>query len=175
MLWCNITISIIFTCLYVLLRVQARLWVSWRLNRRSTRSCTKKASCARDHSSLSNNVHVNHGDMLKLTWWDLIGYPSFVYPTLCKQMNNWVGLLLLNLVLGLTLCLNYGHVPLLILVIIVHDKFIVLIGTWRTIRENSATRRVVWDALGWLIRKASGGLPYPKGETLSESRSLPSV
>jgi hypothetical protein len=22
---------------------------------------------------------------------------------------------------------------------------------------------VVWDALSWLIRKASGGLPYPKG------------
>jgi hypothetical protein len=44
--------------------------------------------------------------------------------------------------------------------IIVHDKIILLIGTWRTTRENSATTRVVWDAL---IRKASGGLPYPKG------------
>jgi hypothetical protein len=32
--------------------------------------------------------------------------------------------------------------------IIVHDKIIMLIGTWRTIRENSATTRVVWDALG---------------------------
>jgi hypothetical protein len=30
----------------------------------------------------------------------------------------------------------------------VHDKTIVLIGTWRTTRENSATIRVVWDALG---------------------------
>jgi hypothetical protein len=29
--------------------------------------------------------------------------------------------------------------------------------------ENSATTRVVWDALRWLIRKPSGGLPYPKG------------
>jgi hypothetical protein len=38
-----------------------------------------------------------------------------------------------------------------------------LIGTWRTTRENGATTRVVWDALAWLIRKASGGLPYPKG------------
>jgi hypothetical protein len=45
----------------------------------------------------------------------------------------------------------------------VHVKIIMLIGTWRTTRENSATTRVVWDALGWLIRKASGGLPYPKG------------
>jgi hypothetical protein len=30
----------------------------------------------------------------------------------------------------------------------VHDKIIMLIGTWRTSRENSATTRVVWDALG---------------------------
>jgi hypothetical protein len=30
----------------------------------------------------------------------------------------------------------------------VHDKIIVLIGTWRTTRENSANKRVVWDALG---------------------------
>jgi hypothetical protein len=49
--------------------------------------------------------------------------------------------------------------------IIVHDKIIVLIGTWRTTRKNSATTRVVWDALSWLIRKASWGLPYLKGAT----------
>jgi hypothetical protein len=30
----------------------------------------------------------------------------------------------------------------------VHDKIIMLIGTWRTTQENSATTRVVWDALG---------------------------
>jgi hypothetical protein len=30
----------------------------------------------------------------------------------------------------------------------IHDKIIMLIGTWRTTRENSATIRVVWDALG---------------------------
>jgi hypothetical protein len=45
----------------------------------------------------------------------------------------------------------------------VYDKIIMLMGTWRTTRENSATTRVVWDALGWLTRKASGGLPYPIG------------
>jgi hypothetical protein len=32
--------------------------------------------------------------------------------------------------------------------IIVHDKTIVLIRTWRTTQENSATTRVVWDTLG---------------------------
>ena len=47
--------------------------------------------------------------------------------------------------------------------IIVHDKTIVLIGTWSLTWDNSATTRVEWDALCWLIRKASGGLPYPKG------------
>jgi hypothetical protein len=52
---------------------------------------------------------------------------------------------------------THGHSPS------VQDKIIVLIGTWRTSRENIATTRVVWDALGSLIRKASGGLPYPKG------------
>jgi hypothetical protein len=30
----------------------------------------------------------------------------------------------------------------------VHDKIIMLMGTWTTTRENSATTRVVWDALG---------------------------
>jgi hypothetical protein len=38
-----------------------------------------------------------------------------------------------------------------------------LIGTWRTTRENSATIRVEWDALGQVIRKATKRLPYPKG------------
>jgi hypothetical protein len=46
--------------------------------------------------------------------------------------------------------------------IIVHDKIILLIGTWRTTRENSATIRVEWDALGQVIRKARERLPYPK-------------
>jgi hypothetical protein len=40
-------------------------------------------------------------------------------------------------------------------VIYVHDMIIMLMGTWRTTPENSATTRVVWDALGCLIRKAS--------------------
>jgi hypothetical protein len=47
--------------------------------------------------------------------------------------------------------------------IIVHDQIILLIGTWSDHLRKSATTRVVLDALGWLIRKANGGLPYPKG------------
>jgi hypothetical protein len=58
-----------------------------------------KASCVLDHSSLPNNVPVNHCDMLRLIFRDLIGFPSIVYPTPCKQMNYWVDMLLLYLVL----------------------------------------------------------------------------
>jgi hypothetical protein len=47
--------------------------------------------------------------------------------------------------------------------IIVHDKIIVLIETWSLTWDICAPTRMEWDALGWLIMKASGGLPYPKG------------
>jgi hypothetical protein len=46
---------------------------------------------------------------------------------------------------------------------IVHHKITVLIGTWRTTRENRATTRVEWDTLGQVIRKARERLPYLKG------------
>jgi hypothetical protein len=45
-----------------------------------------------------------------------------------------------------------------------------LIGTWRTTQENSATTRVEWDTLGQVIRKAREILPYLKGT--SEEASL---
>jgi hypothetical protein len=68
------------------------------VNISTTGYCKYKASCVLDHSSLPNNVHVNHYDMLRLILLDLIGYLSFVYPTPCKQMNYLVDLLLLYLV-----------------------------------------------------------------------------
>jgi hypothetical protein len=37
---------------------------------------------------------------------------------------------------------------IILLLFNVHDKIIMLIGTQRTTRENSATTRVVWNALG---------------------------
>jgi hypothetical protein len=46
-----------------------------------------KASCALDHSSLPNNIPINHCDMLRLIRWDLIGFPRFVYPTPCLPLN----------------------------------------------------------------------------------------
>jgi hypothetical protein len=79
-------------------------------------------------------------------------------------MNYWVDLLLIYLVLGLMLHLNYDHVPImLLLLIIVHDKTIVLIGSWSLTRDNNATPRVEWDTLGQVIRKARERSPYPKG------------
>jgi hypothetical protein len=47
--------------------------------------------------------------------------------------------------------------------IVVHDKIVLFIGTWGTTRENNATKRVEWDALGQVIRKARERLPYPEG------------
>jgi hypothetical protein len=44
-----------------------------------------------------------------------------------------------------------------------------LIGTWRTTRENNATTRVEWDALSQVIRKARERLPYPKGASREAS------
>jgi hypothetical protein len=44
---------------------------------------------------------------------------------------------------------------------------------WRTTRENSATTRVEWDALGQVIRKARERLPYPKGA--SEEHALQTI
>jgi YD repeat-containing protein len=49
------------------------------------------------------------------------------------------------------------------LLFIAHDKITLLIRTWRTTRENSATTRVEWDTLGLVIRKTRDRLPYLKG------------
>jgi hypothetical protein len=53
--------------------------------------------------------------------------------------------------------------------IIVHDKIILLIETLRTTRENNATTRVEWGALGQVIRKAREALPYPEGASAEAS------
>jgi hypothetical protein len=84
-------------------------------------------------------------------------------------MNYWVVSLLLYLALGLMIYWIMIMFHYCCWFIIVHDKIIVLIGTWSDHpKKNSATTRVVWDALGWLIRKASGGVPYLKGARVVE-------
>jgi hypothetical protein len=44
--------------------IEARLGATWRLNGRSNWSCTKKASCALDHSFLPNNVSINQVNLM---------------------------------------------------------------------------------------------------------------
>jgi hypothetical protein len=57
-------------------------------------------------------------------------------------------MLLLYVVLGMEIYIIHVHTFIISLLFTVHDKIIMLIGTWRTTRENSATTMVVWDALG---------------------------
>jgi NADH:ubiquinone oxidoreductase subunit 3 (subunit A) len=57
-------------------------------------------------------------------------------------------MLLLYVVLGMEIDITHVHTCIISLLFIVHDKIIMLMGTWRTTQENSATTRVVWDALG---------------------------
>jgi hypothetical protein len=55
---------------------------------------------------------------------------------------------LLYVVLDIKIHIIHDHSFIINLLFTVHDKIIKLIGTWRTTRENSATTRVVWGALG---------------------------
>jgi hypothetical protein len=57
-------------------------------------------------------------------------------------------MLLLYVVLGVKIHIIHDHAFIINELFTVHDKIIMLIGTWRTTRENSATTRVVWEALG---------------------------
>jgi hypothetical protein len=51
-------------------------------------------------------------------------------------------------VLGVKIHIIHDHAFITNVLFTVHDKIIMLIGTWSDHRENSATIRVVWDALG---------------------------
>jgi hypothetical protein len=57
-------------------------------------------------------------------------------------------MLLLYVVLGIEIYITHVHTFVISLLFTVHDKIIMLMGTWRTTWENSATTRVVWDTLG---------------------------
>jgi NADH:ubiquinone oxidoreductase subunit 3 (subunit A) len=57
-------------------------------------------------------------------------------------------MLLLYVVLGIEIYITHVHNFVISLLFTVHDKIIMLMRTWRTTRENSATTRVVWDAFG---------------------------
>jgi hypothetical protein len=110
---------------------------------------------------LPNNVLYYHLSMHRLnfdgTQYVTLDWLSFylVYPWII-----WVVLVLLYMVLGLIL--QYVHVPIILLFYLLSMSIsLFLIGTWSLTWETRATTRVEWDAIGWLTRKASGGLPYP--------------
>jgi hypothetical protein len=67
--------------------------------------------------------------------------------TPCLPLNFWVVPALLYVVLGVKMHIIHDHAFIINLLFTLHDKIIMLIGTWRTTRENSVTTRVVWDAL----------------------------
>jgi hypothetical protein len=73
-----------------------------------------KASCALDHSSLPNNVLINQCDMLRLILWDLIGFPSLVYPTPCRQKKLSGSFAIALPDFGI-LMLYYDHAPVMLL------------------------------------------------------------
>jgi hypothetical protein len=65
----------------------------------------------------------------------------------CLPLNFWVvpdGALC---GLGVKINIIHDHAFIINLLFTIHDKIIMLIGTWRMTRENSATTRVVWTPL----------------------------
>jgi hypothetical protein len=109
LVYCYLYVILFYLC--VLLRIAVRSRASE--DQFGTWNREPKASCALDHFYLPNNVPINHCDMLRLIWWDLIGLPRLVYPTPCLPLNFWVVLLLLYLVLELIL--HYDHGPVVLL------------------------------------------------------------
>jgi hypothetical protein len=107
---------VLLVYLYVLLRVAARSRETRRQLGEVPRVAPKRQVMPLITLFYLIMFFVNHCDMLRLTWWDLIGFSSFVYPIPCKQLNYWVVLLLHYLVLGSMLHLNYDHVPILLLI-----------------------------------------------------------
>jgi hypothetical protein len=93
------------------------------------RNLGSKASCALDHFSLPNNVPVNSCDMLRLIWWDPIGFPSIVYLLPCKLKNYWVVYYCSTWFWEINVIL-WSFSSYTVVLIIVNDMIIVLIGTW---------------------------------------------
>ena len=119
--------------LFVLLWVDEQVTSNQRLSWLKILSrSSQEASCALDHILLPNNIHVNHGDMFRLIWWNLIGYHSCVYHTPYKQMNNLLVLLLSCPVFGINIISKLWPFFIIIarlFIVHVHDKIIVLIET----------------------------------------------
>jgi hypothetical protein len=85
-------------------------------------------------------------------WWNPISYSSLTLFIPYLPLNFWVVPAIALCGLGIEVHIIHDQNFIINLLFTVHDKIILLIGTWRTTRENNAT-----------TRKASGWLPYSKG------------
>jgi hypothetical protein len=66
----------------------------------------------------------------------------------CLPLNFLIVPTILYVVFGMEIHIIHDHTFIISLLFTIHDKIIMLIGTWRTTQKNSATTRVIWDALG---------------------------
>jgi hypothetical protein len=88
MLWCNVTISII--CLIVCIDTSTGEVTRTRCPTFGTASGQQVIASHRQVVPLITPFYlivfvVNHCDMLRFIWWDLIGFPSIVFPHLANR------------------------------------------------------------------------------------------
>jgi hypothetical protein len=105
-------------------------------------------------------------------WWDPISYLSLIIFIPCSPLNFWVVHVIALCGFGyrdIHYSWSYFYYQLLF---IVHDKIIMLIGTWSDHPRKQCYHKGGKGPLGWLIRKASGWLPYPKGARAVEEWSV---
>jgi hypothetical protein len=107
-----------------------------------------KESCILDHFSLPNNVLVNHYDLHRLILMGPNRSPKF------GHLNTLFTTELLGIICYCFMrfwVLRYTLFMIMQFIVnelfTVHDKIIMLMGTWRTTRENSDATRVIWDVL----------------------------
>jgi hypothetical protein len=96
---------------------------SWSWNLKS------QASCALDHFYLPNNVLYYHLFVHRLKFDGPIGHPSLFILLPCLPLNHLgsfaIALYGFGFNITLSSCSNYN-----VILFIVHDKIIILIGTW---------------------------------------------
>jgi hypothetical protein len=107
-----------------------------------------QASCVLDHLLLPIHVLIIHNDLHRLILMGSNRLPQFWLSLYLVLPLNTFGqyLLLLIVVLGMEIHYSWLHFYYLFIAT-VHVKIIMLMGTWSDHPGNSATTRVLWDAL----------------------------
>jgi hypothetical protein len=149
------------SCLFVLIRLVVRSRGSeespWYLE-----SQVSGKLCPWPHL-LPNNILYYHYSMHRFNF-DGTQYVTLVCLSClpCLPLNHLgsssIALYGFGINISLYPCSNYFFILFMFM-----SRSLMLIRTWSLTWETRATTRVEWDALGWLIWKASERLPYPKG------------